>query len=104
MCVFEETKGEKKHEFFKKGKKKELFFFHRRRFIHNDDGDLDFTSDALELHTIREAKQRNELHPIHIKGTENIYSRRFHSNLHFLSVMLSRIECILNCTYQFLIV
>ena len=30
------------------------------------------TSDALELHMIREAKQHNELYPIHIKGTENI--------------------------------
>lgn len=32
----------------------------------------DFTSDALDLHTIKEAKQHNELHPMHIKGTENI--------------------------------
>ena len=31
------------------------------------------SSDALELHMlIREAKQHNELYPIHIKGTENI--------------------------------
>ena len=114
VCVFEEFKGEKKHEFFiimhpkksptKKGRKKTKFFFSSSSF-HNDDGDLDFTSDALELHAIREAKQHDELlYPIHIKGTENIYSRRFQSNLHFLSVMMSRIECILNCTHQFLIV
>ena len=29
------------------------------------------SSDALELHMLREAKQHNELYPIHIKGTEN---------------------------------
>ena len=43
-----------------------------KTFIGDNDGDLDFTSDALELHMIREAKQHNELYPIHIKGTENI--------------------------------
>jgi len=75
----------------KKEEKKENF--HRQKSFHND-GDLDFTSDALELHTIREAKQHNELHPIHIKGTENIAD--VFTRMHFLSVM-SRIECILNC-------
>ena len=79
----------------KKGKKKEFFF--SSSSFHND-GDLDFTSDALELHTIREAKQHNELYPIHIKGTENIAD--FFTRMHFLSVM-SRIECILNCTSIF---
>ena len=43
-----------------------------KTFIGDNDGDLDFTSDALELHMIKEAKQHNELYPIHIKGTENI--------------------------------
>ena len=43
-----------------------------KTFIGDNDGDLDFSSDALELHMIREAKQHNELYPIHIKGTENI--------------------------------
>ena len=81
MCVFEEFKGEKKHEFFiithpkksptKKGKKKDELFFFIVVVSNNDDGDLDFTSDALELHAMREAKQHDELlYPIHIKGTE----------------------------------
>ena len=30
-----------------------------KTFIGDNDGDLDFTSDALELHMIREAKQHN---------------------------------------------
>ena len=44
---------------------------------------------------IREAKQHNELYPIHIKGTEKYIADVF-TRMHFLSVM-SRIECILNC-------
>ena len=38
----------------------------------DNDGHLDFSSDALELDMIREAKQNNELYPISIKGTDNI--------------------------------
>ena len=77
----------------KKEEEKRRIFSSRQKSFHND-GDLDFTSDALELHTIREAKQHDELHPIHIKGTENIAD--VFTRMHFLSVM-SRIECILNC-------
>jgi hypothetical protein len=55
----------------KKEEEKRRIFSSRQKSFHND-GDLDFTSDALELHVIREAKQHNELYPIHIKGTENI--------------------------------
>jgi hypothetical protein len=43
-----------------------------RTFVGDNDGHLDFSSDALELDMIREAKQHNELYPISIKGTENI--------------------------------
>jgi hypothetical protein len=77
----------------KKEEEKRRIFSSRQKSFHND-GDLDFTSDALELHVIREAKQHNELYPIHIKGTENIAD--VFTRMHFLSVM-SRIECILNC-------
>lgn len=43
-----------------------------RTFVGDNDGHLDFSSDALELDMIREAKQNNELYPISIKGTDNI--------------------------------
>ena len=43
-----------------------------RTFVGDNDGHLDFSSDALELDMIREAKQNNELYPISIRGTENI--------------------------------
>ena len=82
-----------KKKFNQERGRKRRIFSSRQKSFHND-GDLDFTSDALELHVIREAKQHNELYPIHIKGTENIAD--VFTRMHFLSVM-SRIECILNC-------
>ena len=43
-----------------------------KTFVDDNDGQLDFSSDDIELDMIREAKHNDKFYLISIKGTDNL--------------------------------